>query len=1106
MDKNKLLPGAGETNKGGAIVLAKDSIVPRTRRSIVKRSALIKKPVEETPSTKSSKKRLIDINKLVQTNLFSSRKRYKDRFRNIQKDRKEERESLLEKRQVNPKTSKVSKPEMPKTGLLDGVKNYVSNVLMGILFTNIQKVMPVVMSVYKGLRPLIGFIGDMSGKILNGLITFINEGYKAYDQTRKWINQKFGEKGTEKFDELVKKFDQFLTTAVTIGVIYSKLKFKNPRPILPTVPTSPKPLSSGSISRSNASYSRFVQGQANIGDRARLLRRGQIGPTGMVTRGGFNAQGGLRGQTFRSLPPAISAAPKSSGFRPPAMSGWMRNTGKILRALGLYFLFTEIEKDITRGDYKAVTVKLSAYGLGWLTTSFLAAAGLAATATGVGSVPGVAIVAGSMAAGAGVDYGVRKMFGYAQGGQITRNGQPVGGPIRRGLSNIPTNTYGTRFVGSQKSNPGQDIGGRKNLEKIFPNPAEKDKPNAMRVLEKASSSFKNVSSINGIAGAIMGIPIDAIMGQKTNTMVIREIGEGFGSYIEREVNKQLNSIVGFAAGGQIPRSNLSDAKSKNIGKRIGANISMAFASALTFRINEILGELRMQSGKKGSNQTSPPGPPLTPEDIESSTEIFEGSGAERVWNFFKGKGLSDVAVAGILGNAKQESGFNPTIAHSERLQGKPAKFIGIFQWGNVGNGDRWGKLVKWAKTQKLDPENIDTQLKWAWKELGGGYKPALDKIKIAKTPEEAAQIWYDDYEVASHGLSNRQNYAKQFYKKYKGKAPSAISMIKNVPMLKGEGTFIQGNTGASRGDHFHIGPLGLLNSDLTYKGGTPSKLDARNAAYVVAKRLMDKGIPFSLYNYNPGWFYDGGKKKKTDAELRGAIEAEQKAHASRSSGGSWGGIDIACPPGTKLPAAVGTVRYYPDGFGYRAQILGTKGFVAHGSEFSKATSKDQIKDQKPEAPNLQTVQQQQLAGLQGITAGVNRGVFYDPAKNQFYLKGGTLGGLLNTALKVTDTENTEYRSLPSFLGKGKKQGEVKVGPDGNLYKWDGKFWKTVQFEGKGGGGNASLPSQSPISAQIAFNPLPLDSSAIKQTPSYDQSTKEVIIMRQTTIVREPALA
>ena len=85
--------------------------------------------------------------------------------------------------------------------------------------------------------------------------------------------------------------------------------------------------------------------------------------------------------------------------------------------------------------------------------------------------------------------------------------------------------------------------------------------------------------------------------------------------------------------------------------------------------------------------------------------VFEGQGADRVWNFFKGKKLSDIAVSGIMGNAQQESGFNPTIAHSESLQGSPAKFIGIFQWGNKGNGDRWGHLVKWAKSKKLDSLN-----------------------------------------------------------------------------------------------------------------------------------------------------------------------------------------------------------------------------------------------------------------------------------------------------------------------------------------------------------------------------------------------------------------
>ena len=130
--------------------------------------------------------------------------------------------------------------------------------------------------------------------------------------------------------------------------------------------------------------------------------------------------------------------------------------------------------------------------------------------------------------------------------------------------------------------------------------------------------------------------------------------------------------------------------------------------------------------------------------------------------------MTDIAVAGIMGNAQQESGFNPTIAHSVR--GNGGKFIGIFQWGNGGNGNRWGGLKKWAKENgNLDIESIDTQLKWTWSELGGSYKNVLPMLQAAKTPQEAASVWYEYYEQARHGLPERQQYAKGFYSQYKGR-------------------------------------------------------------------------------------------------------------------------------------------------------------------------------------------------------------------------------------------------------------------------------------------------------------------------------------------------
>jgi hypothetical protein len=64
------------------------------------------------------------------------------------------------------------------------------------------------------------------------------------------------------------------------------------------------------LSRMNESYGRFIEGKSNIGDRARLLRRGMIGPRQLFTKGGFEA---LKG-TIKS-PLKINPATGVSGLR-----------------------------------------------------------------------------------------------------------------------------------------------------------------------------------------------------------------------------------------------------------------------------------------------------------------------------------------------------------------------------------------------------------------------------------------------------------------------------------------------------------------------------------------------------------------------------------------------------------------------------------------------------------------------------------------------------------------------------------------------------------------------------------------------------------------------
>lgn len=115
-----------------------------------------------------------------------------------------------------------------------------------------------------------------------------------------------------------------------------------------------------------------------------------------------------------STKPSTGKSPKGIPF-----PGWL---GKTLRVVGLGFLIAELMADWEKGDYKAIGVKLTAYGLGWAATALIGATGVAfgigTAPTGAGAVAGLALAGSSMYAGSKVDEGVRAAFGYNDGGTV----------------------------------------------------------------------------------------------------------------------------------------------------------------------------------------------------------------------------------------------------------------------------------------------------------------------------------------------------------------------------------------------------------------------------------------------------------------------------------------------------------------------------------------------------------------------------------------------------------------------------------------------------------------------------------------------------------------
>lgn len=139
----------------------------------------------------------------------------------------------------------------------------------------------------------------------------------------------------------------------------------------------------------------------------------------------------------------------------------------------------------------------------------------------------------------------------------------------------------------------------------------------------------------------------------------------------------------------------------------------------------------------------------------SGGALSGGNNAMVVFSYLKGKGLSGEQAAGVIGNMVLESGIG-----LERLQGTSvnvrtsadAAENSSLGWGLV----QWtpaGKIIKPAKSQGKAATEIATfgfELDFLWNELNTNAKRALDTIKAATTPEDAAYRFNHQYEQPLH--------------------------------------------------------------------------------------------------------------------------------------------------------------------------------------------------------------------------------------------------------------------------------------------------------------------------------------------------------------------
>lgn len=643
------------------------------------------------------KKQVIQIRDLITTNTLLKAKEEEQKRKEREKEEFAEKEEKIEK----PKGEggeKAKLPSLPKLSFLDRIKKFLFNILLGFIVYRLVPHLPKLLEIAKVAGQALDFLTDWGGRLLNGLVTFIDWGYKAYDNTRAFLKNLGGENFVKVFDGFIGAMDKVIEASIIAMIAFGELRGREDG----SKPGKPKVTKSGG---------RPV---------------GRPGPK--VTTGGG-------GGKFK-LPKGI----KSKGG-----------------LLGLMFLIPDLIDSgmlISQGRGKdGLRTLLSAVaGVG---AGIAAVAGVSATAatlgiTGVGLPAAIALAvsgfaASSLAGSAAYDLadaGLRKIglvdkdpktgkpYQYASGGPVTRSGKIIGGSVKREINKSTVKRQIN--INPTELKPGSAVGGDKEIQKVFP---ESKKSDTIDPLGYTKTFYDKTTEIP-FFGPIFGIATKALLGDKPSPLDYENVGRGINSWMSNTFSGEVLRTGGaFAEGGEVNAEMFM--RGEDLTKVIAKSVEESVSSRLSDTMNELQKQLTLREidrGRKPGETT-----PGAEDEPTGSPTLTGNTNAEKVFRYLVDKeGFTPEAAAGVIGNLMQESGVNPK---SRQYGGGPGR--GIMQWTE---SERWSSLSAWANNSGKDPWALETQVEWMIKEMKsyGTY----NRIKGVSSYKRAVEIFEKEMERA----------------------------------------------------------------------------------------------------------------------------------------------------------------------------------------------------------------------------------------------------------------------------------------------------------------------------------------------------------------------
>lgn len=733
------------------------------------------------------KTKVIDADKILEGTLALEKKELNAKRRAERKVERAEEEKRLEKK-PDKKEKNKKKLKIPGMGILDWIKNFIGTTILGYFVYRLIDHLPKLIEFVRFIGPATDFLIDLGGKLLNGLVTFIDWGYKAYDATKGFMKNLFGDDGAKKFDQLAGLLNQFLNLALIVGMATSGpgLGGKPGKGI-----TGIKGMrgQAGRVARGGTTADAARRYAQKYGRDAAVRRFGQ---EGVRSLGGKYARSGITNLARKGVVGALGKEGTRTALR------IVKPLVKNIPLIGgiMEFVISWMSGDpVGKAAFRGVGAGLGTWAGGALGT--LMGPGIG-TAIGmwVGSQGGAALgglLYDAIFKGKEPKEGNDNVEGRAEGGQVTRGGQRVSG-ARRTLKR------------------------RKKITRIKPQEPTKEK---VEVPSKLKSSFLGIDRTDpqiektakvgtelgktDYFGPILAATSKVLLGEELKQKDYQNVGRGINLLIADGFNtEQLKGgvLAAFANGGMVDKELLETAGNVEITNWV----SKTFKKAIETELEK---SLRIIEKKQQKQKEKTPQP--TPDSLESGPAGTSGDALTMARNLMRDLGLTEAQAAGIVGNMIAESGVENARLQNT-LAGTKGPLVvdgvtgyGIVQWTERG---RQQKLYDFAKSKGHDmskPLTMDIEYQFFLKEFRTDYGNVLRQIKQANDVKTASTIFMQQYETpdgykTEAKITERYNFSKPIYEK--------LSMGQGKATDK-KGTYVATN-------NFNI--VQYVTGDKTYRG------------------------------------------------------------------------------------------------------------------------------------------------------------------------------------------------------------------------------------------------------------------------------------------------